>query len=254
MATEFVHLHNHSEYSMLDGACRIQDMVDWAVENGAPAVALTDHGNMFGAWELYDKATKAGVNPIVGCEVYVAPGDRKKRGKEQGGPYHLTLLAEDATGYQNLLKLVSLGYTEGFYSKPRIDMEILREHHHGIIALTGCIQGQVPQLICSSKRDEGVQNFKTLMEIMGERNLYVEVQNHYIDKELQAYPIMVELAKEFNLPIVGTNDCHYLRKSDHNMHDVLLCIQMKKNRQRSSSGCVLTTISILKALTKCVRH
>ncbi|MDE0398120.1 MAG: DNA polymerase III subunit alpha [Candidatus Poribacteria bacterium] len=228
MATEFVHLHNHSEYSMLDGACRIQDMVDWAIENSAPAVALTDHGNMFGAWELYDKATKASVNPIVGCEVYVAPGDRKKRGKEQGGPYHLTLLAEDATGYQNLLKLVSLGYTEGFYSKPRIDMEILREHHHGIIALTGCIQGQVPQLLCSSRREEGIQNFKTLMEIMGERNLYVEVQNHHIDKELEAYPIMVELAKEFGLPLVGTNDCHYLRKSDHGMHDVLLCIQMKK--------------------------
>ena len=228
MATEFVHLHNHSEYSMLDGACRIKDMVDWAVENGTKHVALTDHGNMFGAWELYDKATKAGVNPIVGCEVYVAPGDRRKRGKEQGGPYHLTLLAEDATGYQNLLKLVSSGYTEGFYSKPRIDMEILREHHDGIIALTGCIQGQVPQLLCSSRREEGIQNFKTLMEIMGKRNLYVEVQNHYIDKELEAYPIMVELAKEFGLPLVATNDCHYLRKSDHGMHDVLLCIQMKK--------------------------
>ena len=228
MSTEFVHLHNHSEYSMLDGACRIEDMVNWAVENSAPAVALTDHGNMFGAWELYSKATKAGVNPIVGCEVYVAPGDRKKRGKEQGGPYHLTLLAEDATGYQNLLKLVSLGYTEGFYSRPRIDMEILREYRDGIIALTGCIQGQVPQLLCSSRREEGIQHFKTLMEIMGERNLYVEVQNHYIDKEQEAYPIMVQLAKEFNLPIVGTNDCHYLRKSDHEMHDVLLCIQMKK--------------------------
>ncbi|RKU20240.1 DNA polymerase III subunit alpha [Candidatus Poribacteria bacterium] len=228
MATEFVHLHNHSEYSMLDGACRIEDMVNWAVENSAPAVALTDHGNMFGAWELYDKATKAGVNPIVGCEVYVAPGDRKKRGKEQGGPYHLTLLAEDATGYQNLLKLVSLGYTEGFYSRPRIDMEILREYRDGIIALTGCIQGQVPQLLCSSRREEGIQHFKTLMEIMGERNLYVEVQNHYIDKEHEAYPTMVQLAKEFNLPIVGTNDCHYLRKSDHEMHDVLLCIQTKK--------------------------
>ncbi len=228
MATEFVHLHNHSEYSMLDGACRIADMVDWAVENSAPAVALTDHGNMFGAWELYSKAKNAGVNPIVGCEVYVAPGDRRTRGKGQGGPYHLTLLAEDATGYQNLLKLVSLGYTEGFYSKPRIDMEILREYHDGIIALTGCIQGQVPQLLCSNRREEGIQNFKTLMEIMGERNLYVEVQNHHIDKELEAYPIMVELAKEFNLPLVGTNDCHYLRKSDHGMHDVLLCIQTKK--------------------------
>ena len=228
MASEFVHLHNHSEYSMLDGACRIDAMVNWAVENSAPAVALTDHGNMFGAWELYSKAKEAGVNPIVGCEAYVAPGSRKTRGKEQGSPYHLTLLAEDATGYHNLLKLISLGYTEGFYSRPRIDMEILREYRDGIIALTGCIQGQVPQLICSSRREEGIQHFKTLMDIMGERNLYVEVQNHYIDKEQEAYPIMVQLAKEFNLPLVGTNDCHYLRKSDHEMHDVLLCIQTKK--------------------------
>ena len=226
--SEFVHLHNHSEYSMLDGACRIPDMVDWAVENSVPAVALTDHGNMFGAWELYNKATEAGVNPIIGCEVYVAQGSRKTREQEQGGPYHLTLLAEDATGYQNLLELVSLGYTEGFNRKPRIDMEILREHRDGIIALTGCIQGQVPQLLCTNRRDEAIQNFKVLMEIMGKRNLYVELQNHYINKELEAYPVMVELAKEFNLPLVGTNDCHYLRKSDHGMHDVLLCIQTKR--------------------------
>ena len=227
-ASEFVHLHNHSEYSMLDGACRISDMVDWAVTHSVPAVALTDHGNMFGTWELYNKATDAGIKPIIGCEVYVAPGSRNTREQNQDGPYHLTLLAEDATGYQNLLELVSLGYTEGFYRKPRIDMEILREYRDGIIALTGCIQGQVPQLLCTNRRDEAVQNFKTLMEIMGQHNLYVEVQNHYIDKELEAYPVMVQLAKEFNLPLVGTNDCHYLRKSDHGMHDVLLCIQTKK--------------------------
>ena len=228
MSSEFVHLHNHSEYSMLDGACRISDMIQWAVENSAPAVALTDHGNMFGALEFYTKAKEAGVNPIVGCEVYVAPGDRTKRGKEQGSPYHLTLLVENATGYRNLIELVSIGYTEGFYSKPRIDMDILREKRDGIIALTGCIQGQVPQLLCSDKREEAIENFKQLIDIMGQRNLYVEVQNHYIDKELQAYPIMMELAKEFELPLVGTNDCHYLRKSDHHMHDVLLCIQTKK--------------------------
>ncbi len=228
MSSEFVHLHNHSEYSMLDGACRISDMIQWAVENSTPAVALTDHGNMFGAWEFYTKAQEAGVNPIVGCEVYVAPGARTVRGKDQGSPYHLTLLVENATGYQNLLELVSIGYTEGFYSKPRIDMEILREYREGIIALTGCIQGQVPQLLISDKREEGIQNFKTLMDVMGPRNLYVEVQNHFIDKELEAYPIMVDLAREFDLPLVGTNDCHYLRKSDHHMHDVLLCIQTKK--------------------------
>ena len=227
-ASEFVHLHNHSEYSMLDGACRIPDMVDWAVENSVPAVALTDHGNMFGAYELYNKATEAGVNPIIGCEVYVARGSRKTRGQEHGDPYHLTLLAEDATGYRNLLELVSLGYTEGFNRKPSIDMEILREHRDGVIALTGCIQGQVPQLLCENRRDEAIQNFKTLMEIMGKGNLYVEVQNHYIDQELAVYPMMVQLANEFNLPIVGTNDCHYLRKSDHRMHDILLCIQTKK--------------------------
>ena len=226
--SEFVHLHNHSEYSMLDGACRIPDMVDWAVENGVPAVALTDHGNMFGAGELYNKATDAGVKPIIGCEVYVAQGSRKTRAQEPGGPYHLTLLAEDATGYQNLLELVSLGYTEGFNRKPRIDMEILREYRDGIIALTGCIQGQVPQLLCANRRDEAVQHLKTLMEIMEERSLYVEIQNHYIDKELEAYPVMAQLAQEFNLPLVGTNDCHYLRKSDHGMHDVLLCIQTRK--------------------------
>ena len=226
--SEFVHLHNHSEYSMLDGACRIPDMVDWAVEQSVPAVALTDHGNMFGAWELYNKATEAGVKPIVGCEVYVAPNSRKTRQQNQEGPYHLTLLAEDATGYHNLLELVSLGYTEGYYHKPRIDMEILREYRDGIIALTGCIQAQVPQLICANRRDEAIQNFKTLVEIMGEHNLYVEIQNHYIDKELEAYPVMVQLAKEFDLPLVGTNDCHYLRKSDHGMHDILLCIQARK--------------------------
>ena len=226
--SEFVHLHNHSEYSMLDGACRIPDMVDWAIENSVPAVALTDHGNMFGAYELYNKATEAGINPIIGCEVYVAQEGRKTRGQEHGDPYHLTLLAEDATGYQNLLELVSLGYTEGFNRKPRIDMEILREHRDGIIALTGCIQGQVPQLLCANLRDEAIQNLKTLMQIMGRRNLYVEVQNHYTDKELEAYPVMVQLANEFNLPIVGTNDCHYLHKSDHRMHDILLCIQTKK--------------------------
>ena len=226
--SEFVHLHNHSEYSMLDGACRISDMVDWAVENGVPAVALTDHGNMFGAYELYNKATEAGINPIIGCEVYVAQGSQKTSEKEHGEPYHLTLLAEDVIGYRNLLELVSLGYTEGFDHKPRIDMNILREHHDGIIALTGCIQGQVPQLLCANRRDEAIQNFKTLMEIMGKGNLYVELQNHYIDKELEAYPVMAQLANEFNLPIVGTNDCHYLHKSDHGMHDILLCLQTKK--------------------------
>ena len=227
MSAEFVHLHNHSEYSMLDGVCRIPEMIQWAVENNAPALALTDHGNMFGAWEFYTEAKKAGINPIVGCEVYVTSGDHRRHIESRGEPYHLTLLTENATGYRNLMKLVSLGYTEGFYNKPRIDTEILREHREGIIALTGCIQGQLPRLLTSNRREEGICNFKTLIDIMGSRNLYVELQNHYIDKQLKAYPIMTKLAKEFEIPIVGTNNCHYIHKSDHRLHNILLCIQTK---------------------------
>lgn len=227
-ASEFVHLHNHSEYSLLDGACRIPDMVQWAIENSSPAVALTDHGNMFGAWEFYNTAKAAGVNPIVGCEVYVKTEKEKSDDNSQYPPSHLTLLAEDAEGYHNLLELTSLGYTQGFHRKPCINMEMLREYHAGIIALTGCINGIVPKLVCSNQKDEAVRNLVELKDIMGEDNLFVELQNHYIDKELAAYPVMVELANEFNLPIVGTNDCHYLRKSDHRTHDILLCIQTKK--------------------------
>ena len=178
MSSEFVHLHNHSEYSMLDSPCRVSDIIQWAVDNSAPAVALTDHGNMFGAWEFYTTAQEAGVNPIVGCEVYVAPGDRRNRRKDQAEPSHLTLLAENAVGYRNLMKLVSLGYTEGLYNKPRIDMEILRAYREGLIALTGCIHGQVPQLICANRRKAAVGHFKTLIDIMGARHLYVEIQNH----------------------------------------------------------------------------
>ncbi len=227
-SSEFVHLHNHSEYSLLDGACRIPDMVQWAIENSSPAVALTDHGNMFGAWEFYNAAKSAGVNPIVGCEVYVETENAKTDKNRRSEPSHLTLLAEDVVGYHNLLELTSLGYTQGFHKKPCINMEILREYHGGIIALTGCINGVVPRLISSNQRDEAVRNLLELKDIMGEDNLFVEVQNHYIDKELAAYPVMVEFANEFNLPIVGTNDCHYLRKSDHRMHEILLCIQTKK--------------------------
>ena len=223
----FVHLHNHSEYSLLDGACRISEMVDWAFKSSAPAIALTDHGNMFGAYEFYKTAKKEGVNPILGCEVYVAPGSRNDREKGQR-PYHLTLLAEDVVGYKNLMKLVSLGYIEGFYSKPRIDMEILRAYNQGIIALTGCINGFVPALIGNNK-DKASANLKTLIDILGKHNVFVEIQNHGLSEEVEAMPTLIEIAKEFSLPLVGTNDSHYLTKGHHDMHDVLLCVQMGKN-------------------------
>lgn len=225
---EFVHLHNHSEYSLLDGVCRIPEMVHWAIENSSPALALTDHGNMFGAIEFYKTARDEGVNPIVGCEVNVKVEDSSTFGKGEGIPYDLTLLAENNEGYHNLLELTSLGYTHGFHRVPYITMEMLREYHSGIIALTGCINGLVPKLIHSNQRDEAIRNLLTLKDIMGEAHLYVEIQNHYMDQEMIVYPTMVEFAKEYNIPIVGTNDCHYLRKTDHRMHDILLCIKGKK--------------------------
>lgn len=225
--SEFVHLHNHSEYSMLDGACKIDDMIKWAVENSTPAIGLCDHGCLFGALEFYTKCKDAGVNPIVGCEVYVAPQNRQDRNKLERHTYHLTLLCENATGYHNLLKLVSLGYTEGFYGRPRIDMEILKAYSEGLICLTGCIAGYVPKLI-SNQKEQALKNFETLIDVIPKGNLYVEVQNHFLKEELEAYPLMVELADQYNLPIVGTNDVHYPEPGDHRLHDIMLCIQMKK--------------------------
>ncbi len=172
-------------------------------------------------WEFYTAAKSAGVNPIVGCEVYVNTDNSSSL-------YHLTLLAEDAVGYRNLSELASLGYTQGYNNKPSINMEILRVYHGGIIALTGCINGWVPKLICSDQRDHAVRNLLELKDIMGEDNLFVEVQNHYLENELKVYPVMFELAKEYNLPIVGTNNCHFIRKSDHRMHDILRCIRRRK--------------------------
>jgi len=227
-SSEFVHLHNHSEYSLLDSTCRIPDMIQWAVENSSPAVALTDHANMFGAWEFYNTAKSAGVNPIVGCEVNVTTNSEKTNGDDKNRLYHLTLLAEDAVGYRNLIELTSLGYTKGFDRKPSIDLEMLREYHSGIIALTGCINGLVPKLISSNQKDEAIRNLLYLKDIMGEDNLFVEVQNHYLENEQNTYPIVVDLANEFNLNIVGTNDCHYLKESDQRTHDILQCIKSKK--------------------------
>ena len=241
----FVHLHNHSEFSLLDGACRMEEMVDWAVKNSAPAIALTDHGNMFGAYDFYKAAKDKGINPILGCEVYVAPDSRTDRQKGQK-PYHLTLLAEDMVGYQNLMKLVSLAYIEGFYSKPRIDMEILRAHNQGLIVLTGCINGFVPALI-GPDQNRAVANLKSLIDIVGRDNVFVEIQNHGLSNEVEAMPDLIKIAQEFNLPLVGTNDSHYLTQEHHDMHDVLLCVQMGKarndqNRLRFDNQFYLKTI------------
>ena len=233
-SADFVHLHVHSEYSLLDGACRIKDMVGWAVENESPAMAITDHGNMFGVIEFYLEAKEAGIKPIIGCEVYVAPKSRFERGgkgnrnSQRDSSYHLILLAENLKGYKNLLKLVSMGYIEGFYYHPRIDKELLARHSDGLIALTSCVQGEVPTLIAQDRIDEAREAVAQFKEIMGTDNFFLELQNHNLETEGKVMPVMIRLAREMNVPLVATNDSHYVRAEDAEIHDVLLAIQTGK--------------------------
>jgi len=225
----FVHLHVHSEYSLLDGASRINQLVEKTCQFGMPAVALTDHGVMYGIIDFYEQAKKAGIKPIIGCEVYLAPKSRwdKKieRGSKEGSYYHLILLAENNNGYQNLMKLVSLGFLEGFYYKPRVDKELLREYSKGIIALSGCISGEIPGYVLSGKVDKAKKAIEEYIEIFGKDNFYIELQDSGIPEQKALNKVLYDLSLEYNIPAVATNDIHYLEKSDSRAHDVLLCIQ-----------------------------
>ena len=226
---EFVHLHNHSEYSFLDGACRIDDMINWASETGAPAVAITDHGGLFGVLDFYKVAQEKGVKPIFGCEVYFTDNRYNRDAKSKGeAANHLVLLAENETGYKNLMKLVSFGYTEGFHYVPRVDEELLSEYHEGLIALTGCIKGRVASLIGENKYQEAKEHLHQLVEIMGKDNVYLELGLHGIDEETAIMPRMMDLSNETDIPAVATNDCHYVRQEDARAHEVLLAIQTNK--------------------------
>lgn len=228
---EFVHLHNHSEYSLLDGACRIDDMIDWAKKHNARALGITDHGNMFGAFEFYQKANDKGIKPIIGCEVYVAPNKRYDRDEKnrQGSSHHLVLLAENNDGYQNLMKIVSRGHIEGFYYVPRIDLELLAEHHKGIIATTACLKGRVPDLLLEDEQKLAVEHLMKLRDIMGEDNLFIEIHNHGLDEEKKVMPQLVELSKKHGIPMIGANDSHYISKDDYELHDIFLAIGTNSN-------------------------
>ena len=225
----FVHLHVHSEYSLLDGAIRIKNLVNKAARLGMPAVALTDHGVMYGAVEFYSKAREAGIKPIIGCEAYVAPGSRFEKqatiNKREDISYHLTLLAKDNKGYQNLMRLVSFGFLEGFYYKPRVDLEIIREHCEGLIALSGCISGEIPRQIINGKNDLAEKALQRYIYIFGKDDFYLELQNSGLPEQNIANKGLIELSKKHSVPLVATNDVHYLEKQDNRFHDVLLCIQ-----------------------------
>lgn len=223
----FVHLHNHTEYSFLDGAIRIADLVGRAKEFCMPALAITDHGGLFGAVEFYETCISAGIKPILGFEAYVAPGSRfdKQSSRDERSYHHLILLARDNAGWKNLMRLSTIGYSEGFYYKPRIDMEVLQRYSGGIIATTSCLAGNIPQLLLSGDREGAKKRAIEYLSIFGERNFYFELQNHGISEEIAVLPEMLSLGRELGIPFIIANDAHYLNREDAQSHDVLLCIQ-----------------------------
>ena len=222
---EFVHLHLHSEYSLLDGAARISMIADKAIRENQDAVAITDHGVMYGAVEFYRSLKAKGIKPIIGCEVYVAPRSRfQKEGRADSSGDHLVLLCKDAIGYKNLCELVSRSFTEGFYTRPRIDMELLAEHHEGLIALSACIAGKIPSLILAGSMDEAEKYALEMKQLFGE-DFYLEIQNHGMEDERKVAFALRLLSEKCDIPLVATNDVHYLEKADADMQTALLCIQ-----------------------------
>ncbi len=226
----FTHLHVHSHYSLLDGATRIAALVERAKDHGGKAVALTDHGNLFGAIEFYQAARKAGIKPILGCEVYMAPGDRREREAHgiSDASYHLLLLAKDLTGYRNLLKLTSIGYLEGFYYRPRIDKEVLRAHADGLICTSTCLGGEIPQAVARDDRRAAEDIARLYLEIFGDERFYIELQDHGIEEQRRVNPELADIAKRLGVGTIVTNDVHYLEHADVEAHDVLCCISTGK--------------------------
>lgn len=229
MNKPYVPLHVHSEYSLLDGAIRIKDLINFAKENGMPAVALTDHGVMYGDMELYTTAKENGVKPILGCEFYVHDGDITERNKLHNPCYHLVLLAKDKTGYANLLKLVSDAWCKGRYVHPRINFEMLKEHKDGLICLSACLGGEVLQNLLKGDKEKAFAVAKQYQDLFGE-DYYIELQDHGIDEQKRTNPDLISIAKELNIKMVITNDSHYLRREDADMHDTLLCMQTNSDK------------------------
>ena len=227
MTKRFTHLHVHTEYSLLDGASKIPELVAYAKELGMDSLAITDHGAMYGAVEFYQECTKAGIKPIIGCEVYLAKGSHLE--KNNRGMYHLILLAENDTGYHNLMKIVSIGQLEGFYYKPRVDKDVLRTYHEGVICLSACVAGEVPQMILQDNLEGARRCIQEYIDIFGKENYFLEIQDHDLDEEHKVSAELKQLAQEFGLGLVATNDLHYVRREDAEAQDVLLCIQTTSN-------------------------
>lgn len=242
--SDFVHLHLHTEYSLLDGANSLDALIKKAVSLRMPAIAVTDHGNLFAALDFYLKASKAGIKPIIGCEMYLAPVSRFEKtgsaGQHDENFYHLVLLARDKQGYKNLVKLVTRGFLEGFYYKPRIDKELLKQFSQGLIGMSACLSGEIPRLLLQERYEDAKKAALEYREILGAGNFYFELQDNGIPEQERANRELIRLSHETGIPLVATNDCHYLNMEDHKSHDALLCIQTGKtvreeNRMRFSS-------------------
>ncbi|MDI7251485.1 MAG: PHP domain-containing protein, partial [Actinomycetota bacterium] len=222
----FAHLHNHTEYSMLDGAARIPDLLEVAAEMGYEALAITDHGGMYGVIPFYRKALQRGIKPILGVEAYLTLGSRFDRRPAKEDPnYHLLLLAENREGYRNLMKLVTISFMDGYYYKPRMDKEILREYREGVIALSACIKGEIATRLLEDDYEGAKGAAREYLSIFGDGNFFLEIMDHGLPEEKKINPGLVELGKELGIGLVASNDLHYVRREDHFHHDVLLCIQ-----------------------------
>ncbi|MBW6481150.1 MAG: DNA polymerase III subunit alpha, partial [Bacteroidales bacterium] len=243
---EFTHLHVHTNFSILDGAARIDVMMKKAADSGMKALAITDHGNMYGVMHFTQAATKHGIKPIIGCEVYVTDGSRHdKKGKEDRSGYHLILLAKNKKGYENLSRIVSIGYLEGFYYTPRIDKEILRKYSEGIIASSACLGGEIPQALIN----EGMKRAEEILEeflLIFKDDFYLELQRHGLEEQEPVNQQLLQMADKYNLKVIATNDCHYINAEDSKAHDILICLQTGKdlddpNRMRYSGQEYLKT-------------
>ena len=227
-ARNFTHLHLHTEYSLLDGACRIEGLMQRVKALGQTAVAITDHGVMYGCVDFYKAAKKAGVKSIIGCEVYVATRTRFDKVNRIDGSNHLVLLCKNETGYKNLIKMVSAGFTEGFYNKPRVDHELLEEYHEGLICLSACLAGEIPQALLAGDYEKAKNLARYYEDLFGKGNYYIEIQDHGLDEQRTVLPLLVRLSRETGIPLVATNDAHYLEKEDSRMQHILICIQTNK--------------------------
>jgi len=226
---DFTHLHVHTQYSILDGAAKINKLISTAKEKGMNALAITDHGNMYGVLRFFFEAKKQQIKPIIGCEVYVAPDSRfDKRAREDRSSYHLILLAKNKEGYLNLSRLSTLAHKEGFYYYPRVDKELLKEHSKGIIAMSACIGGEIPSAIRNLGKEKAEQVLKDYIEIFKD-DFYLELQNHGLEEQVEVNKILLEFAEKYNLKVVATNDVHFVDKADSEAHDLLICLNTGKD-------------------------